>query len=87
MRVYELAKELGLEPAVVMSRLDYLGESVLSISSTLSPRVVDKVRESFANLRTGTPSTGDRSAHLAQSRGHHVSAARDGAVRSSRWPG
>jgi hypothetical protein len=37
MRVYELAKELGLEPAVVMSRLDYLGESVRSVSSRSFP--------------------------------------------------
>jgi translation initiation factor IF-2 len=46
-RVYELAKELGLESKVVMTKLNELGEFVRSASSTVEPPVVRKLREAL----------------------------------------
>ena len=46
-RVYELAKELGIESKVVMTKLTELGEFVRSASSTVEPPVVRKLREIF----------------------------------------
>ena len=39
-RVYELAKELGVESKVVMTKLQEMGEFVRSASSTVEPPVV-----------------------------------------------
>jgi translation initiation factor IF-2 len=46
-RVYELAKELGVESKVIMAKLNDLGEFVRSASSTVEPPVVRKLREAF----------------------------------------
>ncbi|MDQ1669151.1 MAG: translation initiation factor [Actinomycetota bacterium] len=46
-RVYELAKELGVESKVVMTKLQELGEFVRSASSTVEPPVVRKLRGAF----------------------------------------
>jgi len=46
-RVYELAKELGMESKVVLARLQELGEFVRSASSTVEPPVVRKMRELY----------------------------------------
>ena len=46
-RVYELAKELGVESKVVMTKLTELGEFVRSASSTVEPPVVRKLKEAF----------------------------------------
>jgi translation initiation factor IF-2 len=46
-RVYELAKELGIESKVVMAKLNELGEFVRSASSTVEPPVVRKLREFY----------------------------------------
>ena len=46
-RVYELAKELGIESKVVVTKLQELGEFVRSASSTVEPPVVRKLRETF----------------------------------------
>uniref|UniRef100_UPI001179ACF4 translation initiation factor IF-2 N-terminal domain-containing protein n=2 Tax=unclassified Kineosporia TaxID=2626061 RepID=UPI001179ACF4 len=46
-RVYELAKELGIESKVVMAKLQEMGEFVRSASSTVEPPVVRKLREDF----------------------------------------
>ena len=46
-RVYELAKELGVESKTLLSHLKEQGEFVRSASSTIEPPVVRKVRESF----------------------------------------
>ncbi len=43
-RVYELAKELGVESKVVMTKLQELGEFVRSASSTVEPPVVRRLR-------------------------------------------
>ncbi|MCA0438045.1 MAG: translation initiation factor IF-2 [Actinobacteria bacterium] len=62
-RVYELAKELGVESKVLLDHLKSSGEFVRSASSTIEPPVVRKLRESFpAELAGksggGAPSSG-----------------------------
>ncbi len=47
-RVYELAKELGVESKVLLEHLKSSGEFVRSASSTIEPPVVRKLRESFS---------------------------------------
>ncbi|MGN6686043.1 MAG: translation initiation factor IF-2 [Actinomycetales bacterium] len=46
-RVYELAKEFGVESKVVMAKLQELGEFVRSASSTIEAPVVKKLKENF----------------------------------------
>ena len=46
-RVYELAKELGVESKVVVAKLQELGEFVRSASSTIEAPVVRKLRDAF----------------------------------------
>jgi translation initiation factor IF-2 len=46
-RVYELAKELGVESKAVMAKLNELGEFVRSASSTIEPPVVRKLRDAY----------------------------------------
>ncbi|MDT0341070.1 translation initiation factor IF-2 [Streptomyces litchfieldiae] len=47
-RVYELAKELGVESKVVMAKLQELGEFVRSASSTIEAPVVRKLTDAFS---------------------------------------
>jgi len=47
-RVYELAKEFGVESKVVMAKLQEMGEFVRSASSTIEAPVVRKLQEAFA---------------------------------------
>ncbi|RGA00329.1 translation initiation factor IF-2, partial [Microbispora triticiradicis] len=46
-RVYELAKEFGVESKVVMAKLTEMGEFVRSASSTIEAPVVRKLTEAF----------------------------------------
>ena len=46
-RVYELAKELGMESKDVLAKLQELGEFVRSASSTVEPPVVRKMRDLY----------------------------------------
>ena len=46
-RVYELAKELGVESKVVMTKLNEMGEFVRSASSTVEAPVVRRLKEAF----------------------------------------
>ena len=49
-RVYELAKELGVESKVVMTKLQEMGEFVRSASSTVEPpdaELTERVRGQF----------------------------------------
>src|SRR3984957_20008709 len=48
-RVYELAKEFGVESKVVMAKLEEMGEFVRSASSTIEAPVVRKLKESLNN--------------------------------------
>ncbi len=46
-RVYELAKELGIESKVLVTKLQDMGEFVRSASSTVEAPVVRKLREAY----------------------------------------
>ena len=48
-RVYELAKEFGVESKAVMARLQEMGEFVRSASSTIEAPVVRKLKEEFSS--------------------------------------
>jgi translation initiation factor IF-2 len=48
-RVYELAKEFGVESKAVMAKLNEMGEFVRSASSTIEAPVVRRLKEAFAN--------------------------------------
>ena len=47
-RVYELAKELGVDSRTIMRTLSQMGEFVRSASSTIEPAAVGKVRRAFS---------------------------------------
>mgnify|MGYP000084169139 CR=1 FL=1 len=47
-RVYELAKEFGVESKAVMARLQEMGEFVRSASSTIEAPVVRRLKEAFS---------------------------------------
>ena len=53
-RVYELAKELGVESKILLNHLKESGEFVRSASSTIEPPVVRKIRETFP-VQPATP--------------------------------
>ena len=54
-RVYELAKEFGVESKAVMAKLEEMGEFVRSASSTIEAPVVRKLKES---LNSGSAKSG-----------------------------
>ena len=74
-RVYELAKELGVESKILLNHLKEQGEFVRSASSTIEPPVVRKIRETFpAHLTSaGAPDVGAKT-------GAKKSAAKPGAA-------
>ncbi|NEB81317.1 hypothetical protein G3I40_39835, partial [Streptomyces sp. SID14478] len=54
-RVYELAKEFGVESKVVMAKLQELGEFVRSASSTIEAPVVRKLTDALNQGNGGKP--------------------------------
>ncbi len=54
-RVYELAKELGVESKVIMTKLQEMGEFVRSASSTVEPPVVRRLREQMPAAEAPAP--------------------------------
>ena len=52
-RVYELAKELGVDSKTVLNKLEAMGEFVKSASSTVEPPVARKLRNAFASNAQG----------------------------------
>ena len=50
-RVYDLAKELGIDTKVALSKLEELGEYVKSGSSTIAPPVAKKLRAAFPDAK------------------------------------
>jgi translation initiation factor IF-2 len=50
-RVYELAKELGIESKVAVAKLNEMGEFVKSASSTIEPPVERKLRAAFPDAK------------------------------------
>ena len=57
-RVYELAKELGIDSKRLLADLRKQGEFVRSASSTVEPPIARKIRESYASGGSGTPPPG-----------------------------
>jgi hypothetical protein len=55
-RVYELAKEFGVESKVVLAKLTDMGEFVRSASSTIEAPVVKKLKDAFP---AAAPADGD----------------------------
>lgn len=51
LRVYELAKDLGLESKELLAKLQEVGEFVRSASSTVEAPVVRKLMEKFPDLK------------------------------------
>ena len=64
-RVYELAKEFGVESKAVMAKLQEMGEFVRSASSTIEAPVVRRLKEAFA----GQAATAKASAEQASADG------------------
>ena len=54
-RVYELAKDLGLESKELLAKLQEVGEFVSSASSTVEAPVVRKLMDKFPDLKAATP--------------------------------
>ncbi|WP_108491048.1 translation initiation factor IF-2 [Promicromonospora sp. AC04] len=61
-RVYELAKELGVESKTLLGELKSAGEYVRSASSTLEPPVVRRMRDKFPAGGAAGPSDKDAAA-------------------------
>jgi translation initiation factor IF-2 len=79
-RVYELAKEFGVESKAVMAKLTEMGEFVRSASSTIEAPVVRRLKESFqtqaakpASARPAAPAAGT-DGHRPDGRGPRPSA-------------
>ena len=54
-RVYELAKEFGVESKAVMDQLKEMGEFVRSASSTIEAPVVRRLKEAFSAKAADQP--------------------------------
>lgn len=65
-RVYELAKELGVDSKTVLSKLEAMGEFVKSASSTVEPPVARKLRNAFASSEQGNASDSKKPGHTAK---------------------
>ena len=61
-RVYELAKEFGVESKAVMAKLQEMGEFVRSASSTIEAPVVRRLKEAFASQQQTSKPQGDGAA-------------------------
>ena len=65
-RVYELAKELGVDSKTVLNKLEAMGEFVKSASSTVEPPVARKLRNAFASSGQGNASDSKKPGHTAK---------------------
>jgi len=65
-RVYELAKEFGVESKSVMDQLKEMGEFVRSASSTIEAPVVRRLKEAFATKATDQSAQGSQGGQGAQ---------------------
>ncbi|MFD4562287.1 translation initiation factor IF-2 N-terminal domain-containing protein, partial [Streptomyces sp. NPDC058469] len=72
-RVYELAKEFGVESKVVMAKLQELGEFVRSASSTIEAPVVRKLTDALQQGNGGGKPAPARKAAPARPHGHRPS--------------
>ncbi|WP_371576537.1 translation initiation factor IF-2 [Streptomyces sp. NBC_01314] len=80
-RVYELAKEFGVESKVVMAKLQELGEFVRSASSTIEAPVVRKLTDALQQGNGGGKSAPRKSAPARPAAPSSAQAARPGAPR------
>jgi len=53
-RVYDIAKELGIDTKIALDKLKELGEFVKGGSSTITPPVAKKLRDAFPNAKPKT---------------------------------
>ncbi|HXW44214.1 MAG TPA: translation initiation factor IF-2 [Streptosporangiaceae bacterium] len=67
-RVYELAKEFGVESKAVMAKLTEMGEFVRSASSTIEAPVVRRLKEAFASQQAARPQAADGGAKAPAAR-------------------
>ena len=67
-RVYELAKELGVESKVVLAKLAELGEFVRSASSTVEAPVVRKLKDAMPPAPVRNEVTNSRTSEKRRSR-------------------
>ena len=75
-RVYELAKELGVESKIVLSMLKDMGEFVRSASSTVEAPVERRLKERLANQPAPTKKPASRPAATSE-----VESAQNGPMR------
>ena len=68
-RVYELAKEFGVESKAVMAKLQEMGEFVRSASSTIEAPVVRRLKEEFAGQAAKAANGDGRARRRAARRG------------------
>jgi translation initiation factor IF-2 len=54
-RVYDVAKELGIDTKVALAKLEELGEYVKSGSSTIAPPVAKRLRDAFPDAKPKAP--------------------------------
>ena len=80
-RVYELAKELGLDSETLLATLNELGEFVKSPSSIVEPPVERRLRELHQQ-----PPGGRRTPPPARRRQHGPQARPRGATSTTAWP-
>ncbi|HEV2934222.1 MAG TPA: translation initiation factor IF-2, partial [Streptosporangiaceae bacterium] len=67
-RVYELAKEFGVESKAVMDQLKEMGEFVRSASSTIEAPVVRRLKEAFAGQAAQAPQAAKQDQQSAPAR-------------------
>ena len=82
-RVYELAKEFGVESKAVMDQLKEMGEFVRSASSTIEAPVVRRLKEAFSTKAADQPAQGNQG---SRPRPAGPSAPRDGAAPGGARP-
>lgn len=82
MRVYELAKKLGLENKALLSELKKMGVSVSSHSSALDDETAQKVLDKFSPSAKGGGKTGEGQAPQGMKTAHDTTHVKAGAVKS-----
>ena len=65
-RVYELAKEFGVESKAVVDQLKEMGEFVRSASSTIEAPVVRRLKEAFSTKGSDQPAQGNQGGQGSQ---------------------
>ena len=86
-RVYELAKEFGVESKAVMDQLKEMGEFVRSASSTIEAPVVRRLKEAFASKAAEQPAQGSRPGRRPPGRVARLGRLRRATARSRLAPG